>query len=265
VFTAPGSILKLTSNPEQRIRMAKKPHHKMRYNYVGTELEFICKKNQRDLDQDLIAAGLARYVYLKTDSSIRGMKEGEVSHELNILCKEEEMKWVIEKATQVLKAAGGRVNDSCGMHMHFDMRFRDHQKCFNNMVQIYPTLSAIIPNTRLRSEYCLPNPSTDFNEEISRRSAINREAYEKYRTLEVRLHSGTLSAKKICNWFALIKCAVDHPEYIDKKITVETFANFFEVSGKLQEYIKIRSNKFKNAVYDSVLDESEEEQYEMAI
>lgn len=272
VFTKPKSIVNMEINHVERIKEPKKPHPKVKLNYVGTELEFICKASKEKLQELFAKAKLGSNVYVKTDGSIRGMDPGEQGHEVNILCKEEDMKSVVSKVCEIIKAVGGRVNDSCGMHMHFDMRNRDSVKAFNNMLQILPTLTAIIPNTRLESQYCVVNQLESLSEFVDkyqnnnnyRRQAINGGAITEHKTIEVRLHSGTLNPAKIVNWFNIIRVAIEYKDTIKHSIPVDKYAAFFEVNSKLASYIFTRAQKFAGKKVDSVADENDTN-YEIAI
>ncbi len=272
VFTKPKSIINMEINHLERIKEQKTPHPKVKLNYVGTELEFICKANKEDLQKLFAQQKLGSNVYVKTDGSIRGVTLGEYAHEVNVLCKEEDMKSVITKVCNIIKSVGGRVNDSCGMHMHFDMRNRDSIKAFNNMLRILPTLTAIIPNTRLDSEYCVMNKMESLSEFVEkyhnnnnyRRQAINGAAIREHNTIEVRLHSGTLNPAKIVNWFNIIKAAIEYKDIIEHDISVEKYAAFFEVNSALASYIFTRAQKFKGNKIDSVNDELDNN-YEIAI
>jgi len=267
VFTEANTIaaLALTVNKRDVIAQSKAPHNRIKDNYVGTELECITQDDRNMLTDRFIAANLHRYVNIKGDSSIQvDPSLGGRTHEIAILCKEQDMKDIITRVCAVLKEAGGYVNDSCGMHMHFDARNRDYLKMYNNMVRMVPLLKSIVPASRRDNRYCLTNNYTNPDSDMNRYQAINPESYRKYKTVEVRLHSGTLNASKILNWFSIIKYAVEHPTILSANITAESFASIFQADARLTKYIVTRQEKFKGT-QNTLQDHQDSTVYDVAV
>lgn len=254
VFTEPGSMLKLLTGPgyEQRIYKAKKPYDKA--NYVGVEIELICKASRERLQQAFIDARLAGNVYLKDDQSIQRETEGDQTHEITIISKQPYINDVINRVCAVLnsKDIGSYVNDSCGIHVHIDMRNREYPVCFKNFVNSLPVLIAMVPSGRLQSKYCVPNISDDFqyskgNQQLDRRQAINPLSYGSHRTVEIRMHSGSTNATKINNWVnILVAIAESKTGVTDPVTTPEDMQRLFGLDSKTVEYIIKRIDKFKN-------------------
>lgn len=256
VFTKPNSIKDLNGkvNRMVRIKQAKKPHPKFKSHYIGVELELICKVDRDTLNQKFCDAGLAGYVYVKDDSSIHKEKDSERTHEVTILTKQEDASNIITAVCNVLNSeqVGSYVNNSCGMHMHFDMRNRNPAKCYKNMVAILPVLNQLVPLNRIEGnharQYCRQNDiSWTFEnaQSAGRYFAINAEAFDKYQTLESRMHSGTTNAAKILNWMRIILSAIECAETLSTQInTVEDFIAKFNINNKLAEYMIARRNLF---------------------
>lgn len=254
VFMESGSILKLLTGPgyANRINKAKKPYDKA--NYVGVEIEFICKASRETLQQLFVSARLAGNVYLKDDQSIQREGENEWTHEVTIIAKQPNINDVVNRVCAVLnmKDVASYVNDSCGIHVHVDMRNREYPICFKNMVNSLPILMAMVPSGRLQSKYCVPNISDDFqyskgNGQLDRRQAINPQSYGTHRTLEIRMHSGSTNAMKINNWVNILCAIADHKIGIDYKIgEPNDMQRIFGIDTKTVEYIVRRIDKFKN-------------------
>lgn len=257
VFTKPGNIIAMQSmeSSRNRIRVAKKPMTNNKYNYIGVELELISSLDRTALEKLFCEARLAGSVYLKDDSSIHTEDNNEHSHEITILTKQENYIETITRVCAVLnsKEANCYVNNTCGMHVHFDARHREPKRMFANLVRMLPLLKQMVPAGRVEgshaNNYCFLN-TTDVMDQSRhpsrdhRYQAVNPTSYSKYRTIEVRMHSGTTNAAKIINWIALCLYAVDSPIIIDTITTPHVLNSKFDVNSKLMEYIHKRIETF---------------------
>lgn len=142
------------------------------------------------------------------------------------------------------------VNDTCGTHVHFDMRHVD-----KNMVRLYgarigcvvPALKKIVPKWRRDNEYCAGNVNTlyDYNDsygsyEEDKYSFINLQSYYKHKTIEVRGHSGTLDAKKILNWISICEKVM----FNDKTYSADSVKELikkYKFNKRLSSFMKDRS------------------------
>jgi hypothetical protein len=173
-----------------------------------------------------------------------------------------------------------RTNSSCGFHLH-----TSHPQFMQNMyikkliyfwASIEDILVATQPSTRNDTYYCrrrlrkfiddneyeLPEGKddleTDLSKEQDRYFTLNLCALTKYKTIEVRLHSGTINKTKILNWVVLMKAIYeyvanhyDHNEVemlfnaqIDEK-KIDKFFELIEASSSLKKFYKNRILKFK--------------------
>jgi len=136
------------------------------------------------------------------------------------------------------------------MHVHLDMRQRNVEQAFANLVRAQKLLFSMVPNTRYANNFCKPNRSASFQPRrdeygFSRFYAINPCAYLKYRTLEVRLHSATTNHKKINHWISLlIKVAESQTGIVPAKFS--ELRRAYGVTPTLLAYIKERVDKFKD-------------------
>ena len=209
------------------------------------------------LRDKLIEAGLHSFVQVKNDGSIRPTESHPKSVEVVVLATEAKINEVIKKLCDVL--ASRRVeavaNESCGMHVHLDMRNRDVKECYKNLYYSQGILVSMVPSAR-RSEdsahaqrYCKKNTTPDIDKypRGDRYHVINVDAYEKYKTLEIRVHSGTTNALKINNWITILNNIVNAGA-TDLAYPVKKFsrwAELFNINEELQTYIIKRAEKFE--------------------
>ncbi len=258
VFKKPGTVLKLVDSPEyaSRITRAKKPYDKS--NYVGVELELICKANREVLNELFIRNKLAGLVYVKGDSSIARENSDEQTHEVTIIGKQQNINDVINRVCKVLnsKEVGAYVNNSCGLHVHLDMRNRDPKMCYMNLYKALPVLAGMVPANRTKdNKYCRLNTHGNFDDKSMgnydrRYQAINPVAYESHKTLEIRLHSGSLNATKINNWINILLAVISKEGVTEypAALTAHDMINTFGISDELVNYINKRTDKFKKDV-----------------
>lgn len=215
VFDKTGQILFLQKQiPKDRILAVKKPM--LKDEYIGVELECITEfQDYNQLRQAFIEAKLERYVDVVPDGSLRGGRDGDGDSgersgctEVRVLCLNKDKEDILTRVCKVIKDNGGYVNKTCGTHVHFDMRKIDANKSFNNLVRIQSILKAAQPESRRNAEYCKNNTSNDMNSPNYNGSArywtINPKSFAKHKTLEVRVHEGTLDAAGLCGWVDFI-------------------------------------------------------------
>lgn len=261
VFEKSGAILELLKSEEyrNRIRRAKKPYDKA--NYVGVELEIVTKIDRDRLNELFIDAKLAGNVYVKSDGSIRTEAAGDVAHEVTLIGKEPSINDIINRVCAVLRKpeVGAYVNNSCGMHVHIDMRNRNPEKCFANFKAALPVLANMVPPDRVDSDhgrrYCSLDTSATLADAVERQAryrAVNGYAYQTHKTIEIRLHSGTTNATKINHWVNLLTCIANHGETVKETIYSPTeLQTKFGFDTKLLEYIEMRTKKFSDRTWDT--------------
>jgi len=279
VLKESGTILSLLNNtdPIQRVRSIKKPIAISKNNYVGVEIEMICIANKESLETALIQHGLAGFVRVGTDGSINmdESKDGvrQYTWELTVMCKQEDLKYTFTKLNKVLNLnyIKAYVNNSCGLHVHIDCRNRDHVKVYRNLVNALPVLKGMVPHERLTSShatrYCAENETNNFKDGLNkgRYQMINPEAYNKYKTIEVRLHSGSTNATKIVNWASLLVAIADS-DLDSKMFSVNELSEKLLLPTKLIEYITKRTDLFSTKkILDTRQDHESTLTIEMAV
>lgn len=256
VFTTKGSVLALQSVESQmhRIKVAKVPSKGNKRNYIGIELELVCCLTKEQLEQRFCENYLGGYVYIKRDGSIQVENNGDFAHEVTLMCPENMYESVVERVCKVLneRAVGCYVNNSCGLHVHYDARNREINKMFSNMVSVLPLAQLMVPKNRINSshaqQYCKLNKHKLFEEQRKlgdRYTAVNAESFRSHNTVEVRLHSGTTNPIKIRAWVKLFLNSINHPEVITEDVvTVSKYASLFGVDTKLNDYMMKRMKLF---------------------
>lgn len=240
-----GVIMKFLKSKDKHIVFEEK-RPQTKDNYIGVEIEFFCDLDKEDLSFSLMAAGLGKFVCLKEDGSIQ--QEGSTfDHEVCVLAKEKEIHNVIKDLCAVLKQANAKVNKSCGLHVHLDMRNRDHEIAFHNLASAQNVLFAMNPFSRQAGTYCKRVETKDFKKAASgdRYFGINAQSHEKHNTIEIRMHSGTVIDEKINNWIKLLLAIIAKKEAVVRSSTsLKAFIKQYDIDNKLGKYIFERIAKF---------------------
>ena len=203
----------------------KKPKNK-KDNYVGLELEIIYSGDYEKLKSELTKQRLYKEVTLSHDGSVKAChNSGYTGLEVKVLTTESNLKSVLDRLDIALSNpdVDGYANRSCGLHVHIDMRNRDHKLAFKNLVRCQDLMRAAQPKGRLKNQHCLPNESDEFQfidrrgDRFDRYWVVNPNAYRDHNTLEVRVHEGTVSNSGIFNWVNFLLAIVEHKEVIPKE------------------------------------------------
>jgi hypothetical protein len=180
-------------------RMAARPLNPDTFKYtraVGMEFEGMASIGAPDL-----AARLPVWSRVAQDGSIRPVS-GTVAHEVRALFPREMLEVRLHRLLTVLGSVGFRVNASCGLHVHFDMRGRSEAHVMDRARMVDKWLYALrelVPASRRDgNNYCKFGVS-----KTDRYRAVNVRAFESHSTLEIRLHSGTVDYTKVLAWLRL--------------------------------------------------------------
>ena len=216
---------------------------KTKHNYVGVEIEcLIPNMGTNTLTNIFKQARLSRWVNVTTDSSVVdedcrcgrcGYDCSIMGAEIRVLAKESEYKLIISKVVKVLLSVGAYVNETCGLHVHLDMRQRDAPTCALRLLEQQDVMVAMQPRHRVKSGYCsymeIEAQMAAFYKWISltpeRYSVVNTTSYARLKTIEVRVHEGTLDSKEICDWIKWLVSVVDNKnitkweeEYVQRRV-----------------------------------------------
>jgi hypothetical protein len=228
-----------------------------RKNYVGVEIEFILNIDKMDkLEELLIERNLQYNVDITDDDSIEPDDKDDIEEsiwgdkyfldeegiELRILAEESEVKLIVSQCLAIIRSVGGRVNNSCGLHVHIDLRSRDIKKVYNNFFMCQDLMFATQPKSRQNSDFC-KKLSRLNSEGRSRYYAINKAAYEKHKTIEIRLHEATLTTKNVLRWIELLIYIASIEKTLTKKITLPSQ---LAISNSLKGHLNDRIEKYSN-------------------
>ena len=100
----------------------------------------------------------------------------------------------------------------------------------------------MVPAARREGTYAVPNKKV---EDENRYSGINTQAYAKYKTVELRMHSGSTNGVKITNWIGFLLAIVDAPVIKKAPTKVQDLKKLIGISDELANYIEARIEKFK--------------------
>lgn len=214
--------------------------------YIGVEIELASSQEREDIMRAFAEANLHSYVSIKDDGSISTDDDYPFPHEVCVLVKESEFNDVITRVCDVLNSCDVRVDKSTGLHVHLDMRHFNYSHAFSNLVSMQSFLYGMLPASRRSGTYSIPVKGKQWRILESRYHGVNSQAYEKYRTLELRMHSGTVNATKIINWVRLLLAIINAPEIARAPTTMRGFRKVVTISDELADYIENRIKKFKN-------------------
>ncbi len=227
-----------TNNP----LAAKVPRHKNK-NYIGIELEFNALPagpNQAQIAQKLKDAGLAKYVDVTTDASC--------GWEVRVLLLEDEFEPALKQILSVICGMGFKVSQDCGTHVHFDMRNRDVKVVYSNLFKAQKFLRKFITyNRKHKNQYCKVNKADTFDKQLSlgdRRHSINVEAYREHRTIEIRMHQGTLDVSELVPWIKLLIKIANYQTSVDNSVnTLKQAKKQFDFDEPLVHNLEERIRK----------------------
>lgn len=232
-------------------------------NHVGIEIEFYSKADEKTLALELTKSGIGEWGNLKGDASLNNSavpntnnSKQHYGQELTICVPESKMEEVVEKACGMLNKIGAKVNATCGLHVHIDVRNRTKEVVFHNLVKAQPLMYAMQPEGRRKSKYCRKQEWSGITDAItkgaavyahnSRRVGVNPESVQKHNTIEMRMHSGTTNPIKIINWVKMLVAIADKKTIVASDInTSKEYNAEFAVTKELINYMNERVEKFK--------------------
>ena len=222
-------------------------------NYLGIEIECLHLCDRSELERLFIRERLHRHIQIVGDGSIVSDASGYKQSEIRLLAHEDELEDVLAKVGKVLgnRRVDAYANRSCGLHVHLDARNRSVEQMYENLFNIQTLLRNSQPTSRLVSTYCKENKEKTFKlckrNDDDRYRVINTNAYEKQKSLEVRVHEGTVDTKEIGNWCKFLNAVVNKDLKIDSLITtVDQFKT--TLPSISTDYIASRISKYGNDI-----------------
>lgn len=216
---------------------------KVNIQYIGIEIECYGKISRVSLQKLFFKYDLEEFVMIGDDGSIDppeildadGEPNEEYFHtfELRLLIPQQNLSIVLKRFGRIFRMARLKVNESCGLHVHLDMRERNVTDCYRKLLAFQDALFAIVNKDRWNNQYCRRTTEGDRAHHMG----INRSAYEEHQTLEVRMHHGCVDTSQIEKWIRLLINVVDA-----KKVpTASSKKEVLKWSGlnkKLRHYIR---------------------------
>jgi hypothetical protein len=212
---------------------------------TGVEIEYYpARRGLEDVTRLMLRAGLAGAVSVTGDGSL-----GRGGVELRVMATRENLGRVVWKA---LALAPGRVDSSCGLHVHLDMRHRDVDLVWANLLAMEGVICQSQPKERIMpgggGGYCKLLRSTERKLTIpnsrDRYRAINAASLGKG-TLEVRAHTGSSNPAKILAWCEFLNAIADLGEEILPGASAgETLTRFEGVARREFPYVRERMARF---------------------
>lgn len=220
-----------------------------RWRSIEFECIFNGKKDLDDFVEFVKAANYEKFVTIKEDGSVEGRLADNVPKEIVVsFCagkkEQTDNKYPRTKIVwDVCKFLKERayVNNSCGTHVHFDMRGFEREKIDTfgaRLACAVPALKKILPKSRRNNHNCHDiinsidgnGDDFDFGYSDDRYCFVNMQAYRDHKTIEIRGHGGTLNARKILNWIKICEKIMTRKRPRGK--------NYFHSPVELCEYYK---------------------------
>lgn len=188
--------------------------------HLGLEVEFISPLSREAIAAVFTKSKNASLYHLHNDGSVRD-GHGRSGHEISVVFKQSQLLSILRTLSADLKKVEADVNRTCGMHVHLDMRSRNLIQSFKRLALKEKDLFSLVKKDRAESLYCkkiMPPPSAlRYEKDIERHidslhhhSSIDaKDAYNDHKTIEVRMHHGTVNFFEILNWIRLLLTIVD--------------------------------------------------------
>lgn len=171
---------------------------KTKETHVGIEIECISVISKLEVIKLLAENNLLDNVDVGDDSSI-DYDFDETGYELRLISSEKNLQNNLKKLSKVLKKGKFKVNSSCGLHVHLDMRNRNAEKCYQKLINFQDILFGMVNKSRWNNQYCLYTPNMN-----DKYRGINFLPMSDLKTIEVRMHHGCVDVNRIYNWVKLL-------------------------------------------------------------
>lgn len=232
-----------------------KPTQRNIGQWIGVEIEcFIpqeyddngepndCTEHYHDLRSAIREAKITR-VQVKQDGSLECDDNG-VGVEVTFLFNTMDGFDKLRQLCDVLTSHGCYVNETCGLHVHLDARHLKRGgvlRIGRRLGRALPILQWMVDDSRHDNHYCKMSVGPLKNDRDDRYHAVNLTSFFDFKTVEVRLHGGSINSKKIQNWIETLRFLAN------KRIVkpLKTFQEFIDlgVPAHLVEYADKRISR----------------------
>jgi hypothetical protein len=223
--------------------------------YLGLEIEFYTAM-PRETVELVLAQHLksASAFHAGSDGSIRTPTRGPTLYypvEVRILLRQTSIDKVMAELKAAFKAIKPKVNQSCGLHVHIDARNRNKDVLFNNLVSCQDIFFMMQPKVRRDNNYCRRNSSASFEytrQMCSRYQAINAQSYFEHKTIEVRLHKGSVNPDDIGAWMKVLVKVAARKRKLEKELrNVVELKETFKFQKDADKYVTKCVQKYNKA------------------
>lgn len=145
----------------------------------------------------------------------------------------------LHRLCKALLKARCYVNKTCGLHVHLDARNLKQKQVKligKSLGHALPVLKWLVPESRHDNQYCRLAVSALRGE---RYYAVNLTAFRVHKTIEVRLHSGSINADKIIQWFTLLKLI----GAARLKHDITTFQDLIDIPGMSESLVEYMDSR----------------------
>lgn len=152
----------------------------------------------------------------------------------------------LRRVCEFLNSHGAMVDTSTGLHVHLDARNNgDADKIIENFKNSLSKLVKMIPESRRENRYCQYGVG-----KTERYYMVNATSLEKHGTIEIRMHSGTVSFEKIYNWVTLLSTIKNNQDAFSPNIGLLTWMRILKLDETLTKWVESRVKKFsgENAI-----------------
>ena len=215
--------------------------------HIGVEIECFTKSDHKALAAKFVQAGVGEYVSLAKDGSIKGYPAGFTPVEVRVIVTSDNYKTILAKVSDILFKDGAKVNETCGLHVHLDIRNKNPEEralIHNNLVVYHRALEKMLPITRTgENAYNKRNIST-IQDPRSRGWHINAAAASRHGTFEVRSHSPTVNSAKIVNWIDILGKIYNQTTKAERTPShIDHLCRRLAIGAELKAYIRQRVEK----------------------
>jgi len=126
--------------------------------------------------------------------------------EFRVLVCERELTMVKSKMKELFAWMQPDVNNSCGLHVHLDMRNFSPETAVKNLIKARAKMRKMVAKERLNNKFCKAVTPAIAMRALKGKSSVNRYkdinvcAYKEMRTIEIRLKEGSVDLTDIFGW-----------------------------------------------------------------
>ncbi len=242
VFDRPGMIV-AKDRGMRRLLVEKTKKPMTADSYVGIELEYASTMSVALLREMVADMRLHRHIRVVNDRSIIPSLYYPHQVEICVLSKFADLSDTFTKLGQLITGDVFQSNPSCGLHVHLDARHGDVRRMYANLVTMQPLLFQLADISRRNNGYCRsvisPDITAPFDEDHY--AAISKLSYTKHRSVEVRIHHGTLDLNVVERWVRLLKAIADYEGHLDTAFPPLTLLkSYIKPSEDLLKYVEER-------------------------